>query len=152
MSVKKINYSFEDMQNAILKIIGQMRKTNWMPEIVLSVNRGGCVPGVYLSHYIEKPHKVIDVQLRDSSVSPNLSVLKDSIINNNRILIIDDINDSGSTFNFIKKNIVKSDSEVHFAVLINNSKSKVKVDYHGQIIDKSINPVWYVFPWENWWE
>ena len=102
MSEIKVNYSIDEMQSAIVEIIEQMTNSNWLPEIILSINRGGCIPGIYLSHKIEKPHKVIDVQLRDSLISPNLSVLKECVSNYNRVLIIDDINDTGNTFSLIK--------------------------------------------------
>ena len=72
------------------------------PEQILSVNRGGCVPGVYLSHAINVPHKVLDVQLRYDNNNPNLEVLRKSIISSSNILIIDDINDTGATFEFIE--------------------------------------------------
>ncbi len=150
MSEIKVNYSINEMQNAIIKIIEQMKSSNWLPEIILSINRGGCIPGVYLSHRIEKPHKVIDIQLRDSLISPNFSVLNDSLSKNKRVLIIDDINDTGKTFSLIKNHSIKFKSEIHFAALINNVKSKVKIEYQGQFIDKSKNPSWYIFPWEKW--
>jgi hypoxanthine phosphoribosyltransferase len=150
MSEIKVNYSINEMQNAIIKIIEQMKSSNWLPEIILSINRGGCIPGVYLSHRIEKPHKVIDIQLRDSLISPNFSVLNDSLSKNKRVLIIDDINDTGKTFSLIKNHSIKFKSEIHFAALINNVKSKVKIEYQGQFIDKAKNPSWYIFPWEKW--
>jgi len=152
MSFIKVNYSIDKVQNAITQIIDQMTKSNWLPEMILSINRGGCIPGVYLSHRIEKPHKVIDVQLRDSLISPNFFVLNDCVSNYKRVLIIDDINDTGTTFDLINKNAGNTDCEIHYAALINNSKSKIKIDYFGQLIDKSKNPVWYVFPWEKWWK
>ncbi len=114
MSEIKVNYSINEMQNAIIKIIEQMKSSNWLPEIILSINRGGCIPGVYLSHRIEKPHKVIDIQLRDSLISPNFSVLKDSISKNKRVLIIDDINDTGKTFSLIKNHSIKFKSRNTF--------------------------------------
>ena len=150
MSEIKVNYSIDEMQSAIVEIIEQMTNSNWLPEIILSINRGGCIPGIYLSHKIEKPHKVIDVQLRDSLISPNLSVLKECVSNYNRVLIIDDINDTGNTFSLIKNYSSKFNYEIHFAALINNVKSKIKTDYFGQLIVKSKNPVWYIFPWEKW--
>jgi xanthine phosphoribosyltransferase len=152
MSEIKVNYSIDEMQNAIVQIIEQMTNSNWLPEIILSINRGGCIPGVYLSHKIEKPHKVIDVQLRDSLISPNFSVLKDCVCNYKRVLIIDDINDTGNTFSLIKNYSSKFNCEIHFSALINNVKSKIKIDYFGQRIDKSKNLVWYIFPWEKWYK
>ena len=150
MSELKVNYSIDEMHVAIIRIIEQMNDSNWMPEIILSINRGGCIPGIYLSHKIEIPHKVIDIQLRDSSVSPNFSVLNDCLAKYKKLLIVDDINDSGNTLKLIKDHSVENKSEIRFAALINNIKSKIKIDYQGQLIDKSKNPVWYVFPWEKW--
>ena len=150
MSELKVTYSIDEMHIAIIRIIEQMNDSNWKPEIILSINRGGCIPGIYLSHKIEIPHKVIDIQLRDSSVSPNFSVLNDCLAKYKKLLIVDDINDSGNTLSLIKDHSVKFESEIRFAVLINNIKSKIKIDYQGQLIDKSKNPVWYIFPWEKW--
>ena len=150
MSELKVNYSIDEMHVAIIRIIEQMNDSNWMPEIILSINRGGCIPGIYLSHKIEIPHKVIDIQLRDSSVSPNFSVLNDCLTKYQKLLIVDDINDSGNTLKLIKDHSVENKSEIRFATLINNIKSKIKIDYQGQLIDKSKNPVWYIFPWEKW--
>ena len=150
MSELKVNYSIDEMHVAIIRIIEQMNDSNWMPEIILSINRGGCIPGIYLSHKIETPHKVIDVQLRDSSVSPNFSVLNDCLTKYQKLLIVDDINDSGNTLKLIKDHSVENKSEIRFAALINNIKSKIKIDYQGKLIDKSKNPVWYIFPWEKW--
>jgi len=149
MKENKINFSIEDMQFALLDITKQIQGSTWIPEVILSINRGGCVPGVYLSHSIKTPHKVIDIQLRDSNNIPNLEVLKYSINRYKTILIIDDINDTGATFNFIKKNIIDKSKEVRFAALVDNISSDFKVDYKGKVIDKSKTPSWIVFPWEK---
>ncbi len=144
--MKKSIYSINEMHNAIKQIVKQINISGFNPEVIVSINRGGCIPGVYLSHFLDKPHKMIDIKLVDSSEN-KFSFFK----KNKLILIIDDINDTGRTFDFVKKTFNNSDCEIRFAALINNVTSKTKIDYHGQLIDKSENPVWYVFPWENWW-
>ena len=144
--MKKSIYSINEMHNAIKQIVKQINISGFNPEVIISINRGGCIPGVYLSHFLDKPHKMIDIKLADSS-EDKFSFLK----KNKLILIIDDINDTGRTFDFVKKTFNNSDCEIRFAALINNVTSKTKIDYHGQLIDKSEDPVWYVFPWENWW-
>ncbi len=144
--MKKSIYSINEMHNAIKQIVKQINISGFKPEVIISINRGGCIPGVYLSHFLDKPHRMIDIKLVDSS-EKKFSFLK----KNKLILIIDDINDTGRTFDFVKKTFNNSDCEIRFAALINNVTSKTKIDYHGQLIDKSENPVWYVFPWENWW-
>ena len=144
--MKKSIYSINEMHNAIKQIVEQINISGFDPEVIVSINRGGCIPGVYLSHFLDKPHKMIDIKLVDSSEN-KFSFFK----KNKLILIIDDINDTGRTFDFVKKTFNDSDCEIRFAALINNVTSKTKIDYHGQLIDKSEDPVWYVFPWENWW-
>ena len=64
--------------------------------------------------------------------------------------IIDDINDTGETFKFILDKFGKGDGRIKFAALIHNKPSKVTIDYLGYEIDKSKDPAWIVFPWEEW--
>ena len=150
MKEKKINFTIEEMELALDEIINQISQTEWFPELIISINRGGCVPGVYLSHAINIPHKVIDVQLRDEKNKPNLAILENSLISYTNILIIDDINDTGATFKLIQHAINKKELNIYFASLIENNSSAFKVDFRGKIIDKSLNPSWIVFPWEEW--
>ena len=149
-AVKKDYFTMIQMRNALIQIEDQMVHSAWMPNIILGINRGGCIPGVYLSHRINTPHEVLDIRLRDHTTKPNLSVLEKAFAFQKKILIIDDINDSGETFNYIIKNFGKGGDRIKFATLINNKPSKAKVDYQGYEIDKSKNPAWIVFPWEEW--
>jgi hypoxanthine phosphoribosyltransferase len=81
------------------------------------------------------------------------------------ILIVDDINDQGTTLNWImqdwKSGCFPDDpswdevwnNNVRFAVLVDNlaSACDVKMDYAGMEINKAEDPVWIDFPWEDWW-
>lgn len=81
------------------------------------------------------------------------------------ILIVDDINDTGATFNWIMKDWPSSclpndedwqwvwNNNVRFAVLVDNlaSECAVKMDFAGMEINKAENDVWVDFPWEDWW-
>ena len=150
MKEKKINFTIEEMELALDEIINQISQTEWFPDLIISINRGGCVPGVYLSHAINVPHKVIDVQLRDEKNKPNLAILENSLISYSNILIIDDINDTGATFKLIDHAIDKKEINIYYASLIENNSSAFKVDFRGKIIYKSLNPSWIVFPWEKY--
>ena len=57
----KKTFDINQMKTALSKITKQIYNSNWMPEIILSVNRGGCVPGIYLSHEINIPHKLYGI-------------------------------------------------------------------------------------------
>ena len=149
-SQNKSYFTTGQMRNALIQIEDKMVHSNWMPSIILGINRGGCIPGVYLSHRLKVPHEVLDIRLRDHQTKPNLATLEKAFAYQKKILIIDDINDSGATFQYILDNFGKHDQRIKFAALVNNLPSKVKVDYHGYEINKEEMPSWIVFPWEEW--
>ena len=68
------------------------------------------------------------------------------------ILIVDDINDTGATFNWIWEdwNLSKKAHNVKFAVLTDNMGSKFEeVNYSVHEVNKTEKDVWLVCPWEN---
>jgi hypoxanthine phosphoribosyltransferase len=79
------------------------------------------------------------------------------------ILVVDDINDTGATFDWIKKDwqsgcLPNEDSawnsvwskNVRFAVLTNNLSSKFdEVSYYSKEVNKAEEDVWLVYPWEQ---
>jgi len=81
------------------------------------------------------------------------------------ILVVDDINDTGATFNWIMEDWQSSclpndarwnhvwNQNVKFAVIVDNlaSKCNVKMDFAGIEVDKSDKDVWIEFPYEEWW-
>ena len=148
-TINKIYFTNIQMRNALIQIEDQMVHSNWIPDIVLGINRGGCIPGVYLSHRLKRPHEVLDVRLRDHTATPNLDVLEKLAQKQNKILIIDDINDTGATFEYILNKFGKP-KNIKFAAVINNKPSPVQMDYRGYEINKDENPQWIVFPWEEW--
>ena len=150
--MEKTYFKIEEMIDSIRNISEQLTNSNFDPEVIISVNRGGCVPGIYLSHYIDKPHEVINIELRDSNKEPDLNSIKEKISQFSSVLIIDDINDSGKTIGVIKDLSKNLTTKIHFAVLINKSQSTSKVEYYGKTVNSKLNDYWYVFPWENWWK
>lgn len=148
-TVQKMYFTNIQMRNALIQIEDQLVHSAWMPNIVLGINRGGLIPGVYLSHRLGRPHEVLDIRLRDHTCRPDLSALERLEQRQSKILIIDDINDTGATFKYIQDHFGKPQS-IRFAAVIHNLPSPIKMDYHGYEINKEANPQWVVFPWEDW--
>ena len=144
--MKKKYVSFKNVKEDIKNINSEINQTNWKPDIILSINRGGCVPGVFLSHIRDLDHEVLSFKNPEN----NYNKVINKIMNNDlSILIMDDINDTGNTLTEIKKKFKNYIKNIKFAVLINNKSSSFKVDYYGSQIDKKIDNSWIVFPWEN---
>tara|TARA_B100000287_G_scaffold365614_1_gene360396 strand:- start:839 stop:1288 length:450 start_codon:yes stop_codon:yes gene_type:complete len=145
--MKKKYVTFKKVKEDIKIINSKINKSNWIPDVILSINRGGCVPGVFLSHIRDLNHEVLSFKQKISNY--NDEYIKKIKNNNLSILIFDDINDTGDTLTEIKNNFKDYVINIRFAVLINNKSSSFKVDYWGSEIDKNIDNSWIVFPWEN---
>ena len=171
---KQIYYNDEFVKGAILEIVRQIYTANYRPDYIVGLKRGGLVPAVMLSHYLDIPLHTLDPEESNLWMAEEAfgyvpaedqEVIKSrwDISYKKNILIIDDINDSGNTF----KNIVKDwqggclpkesawntvwHNNVRFAVLIENQASEFDCDFVGHEINKVEKPEWCVFPWESWW-
>ena len=145
----KLYFTNIQMRNALLQIEDKLVHDMFIPDIILGVNRGGLIPGVYLSHRLNRPHEVLDVRLRDHTAESNFDNLHRAVTLGKKILIMDDINDTGATFQHIADNCIY-DSRIRYAAVINNRPSPFEVNYWGYEIDKSVNDQWVVFTWEEW--
>lgn len=176
MSIEKKYYEYIHVQEWINKISFQMFKDNWRPDYIVGLTRGGLIPAVMMSHTLDIPMHTLKVSLRDNAdTESNLWMAEDaygytpkedgywSPRNKKNILIIDDINDTGATLDWIINDwqsscLPHSDwwdtiwgNSVRFAVLIDNQSSKFsrKVNYCGKEINKAERDVWIVYPWER---
>ena len=163
-------------------IIRQLIKDDFKPDYVVGITRGGLNPALMISHYLGVPLETLKVSLRDGDQSEsNCWMSEDAfgyvpheerelhksrwdISRRKKILIVDDINDTGATFNWIKKDWQQTclpddpswntvwQNNVKFAVLVDNASSSFDVDYYSQIINKGDEDIWVVWPWEEWWK
>jgi hypoxanthine phosphoribosyltransferase len=153
--IEKRYINQDEIKRYCLNIVSMMFKDDFKPDIIVGVTRGGLWPAMMLSHYLDIKMYTLDVRLRDGDTKENATFLKTQMVKGKKILIVDDINDSGATFKWIAQDWeVDNDSEksnVKFAALIDNIPSEFIVEYSGIEINKEENPEWIVFPYEEWW-
>ena len=149
---KKAYYNWSDIQGLTQDIIRQVTIDHNKYDCVVGLTRGGLPPAVLVSQYLDIPMHALKVSLRDHVGSDDLLDMKIAIGVGfgKRILVIDDINDTGATINAIKESW--GNTYVDYAVLINNEASEATVDYSAVDINKHENNAWIVFPWEDWWQ
>mgnify|MGYP001604205969 CR=1 FL=1 len=167
--MKKKFYSWTDVHDTATSIAMQMYKDNWRPDYIVGLNRGGLPLSVILSHLTDCNHYALDVRLRDGDgqgPESNCWMAEDAFGYNTRaknILIVDDINDTGATFNWIKQDwqagCLPGDSSwdssifgknVRFAVMTENLSSEFgEVQYHWDEVNKLEEDVWLVYPYEK---
>ena len=114
--MKKSIISVDEIKYALKEIVKQIDISGFNPEIIVSINRGGCIPGVYLSHFLNKPHKMVDIKSID-----NQKISVNTLKKFKSALIIDDINDTGKTFTIVKETISLQEQK---QFIVSNFKSK----------------------------
>jgi hypoxanthine phosphoribosyltransferase len=155
--MKKVYVSWNDVQQQVQELLRQMWQDRWVPDYVVGITRGGLIPANLISQYLGVSMETLKVSLRgeEPDCESNFWMAEDADRGCN-ILIVDDINDSGDTLNWIRKDWQvdsKWGHNVRVAVLYDNesSASEHTPDYSAQDINKAHDPQWIVFPWESWW-
>lgn len=167
------NISWSDIDKMCNKLAIDILKSAWRPEYIVGISRGGLPAAVVLSHILEVPMYALKVTLRDGveeDCDHNLWMSEDAVgygkmgcleDEKTNILIVDDINDSGATYQWIQQDWQSSclpdlsewnevwGHNVRFAVLVNNLASKETADFAAMEINKTEDPSWIVFPWER---
>jgi hypoxanthine phosphoribosyltransferase len=175
-------YNWQDVENSCINIALQMYKDNWRPDYIVGITRGGNVPATILSNMLNVRGEALKVSLRDATgeSESNCWMASDAfgyvdeeerantksrwdIGKRKKILIVDDINDTGATFNWIKQDwpagcLPNEESwktvwhnNVRFATITDNLSSNFNgtVDYSVHEVNKAEQDVWLVYPWEN---
>jgi hypoxanthine phosphoribosyltransferase len=184
--MKKVYYNWKEVEGACLEIARSIIVSKWQPDYIVGITRGGAIPAVMLSQYLGVPMRPLEVSLRDGGQvvsdcgmsedaygyttrevdfyqGDTIEMTSEGVAKN--ILIVDDINDTGATFNWIKEDWRKScipddpvwdndiwHNNVRFAVLTNNLASKADIDYYCWEVNKAEEDCWLVYPWEEFWK
>ncbi|SVA43966.1 uncharacterized protein METZ01_LOCUS96820 [marine metagenome] len=131
-----------------------MYKDMWVPEYIVGITRGGNIPAAILSNMLDIRCESLKVALRDHARKneSNTWMAEDAVAKRKNILVVDDINDSGATFKWIRHDWCLNDqcTNVRFAVLTENLSSEFQgVNYWAHEVNKAEDDVWLVYPWEN---
>ena len=186
LNIKKHYYTWQDVEKACTSIALQMYKDAWRPDYIVGITKGGNVPATILCNMLGIRGEALKVSLRDDAEGDcesncwmsedafgyvpedDRDVYKSRWDNGKRknILIVDDINDTGATFNWIKQDWMSSclpnedfawksvwegiSANVRFAVITENLSSNFDgVRYYAHEVNKAEEDVWLVYPWEN---
>lgn len=144
---------YEEFLAKVRILSRKIRAGEWQPEFIIGVGRGGLVPAVYISHQLELPMLSIDHSSKVPGFADELlGKVAGMSAAGNRLLFVDDINDSGGTIEYIRKLLAENGcapDNLRFAVLINNTRSKAVAELWVDAIDRDEDKRWFVFPWES---
>jgi len=146
--------TWNDIEDGIDNLEEQINRAGIKFDWIVSINRGGLIPGVLLSHRLKIPHGVMTVtHYKDKEFSAE--VKRDLYISMvglfksyHNILIVDDIADSGICLEESIRAIKKIDPDPKqfcTATLHYKNKSIVTPTFYAAKVE---NDVWINYPWE----
>ena len=120
-------------------------------DVIVGISRGGLVPAVRMSHIFDNKRLLLmeakyykDIGVREDR--PRITLpLKEEDVCGKRVLLVDDVADTGGTLLTVKDYIKGlSPKELRVAVVASKPISDVKPDYSVFNTDQ-----WIIFPWEK---
>jgi hypoxanthine phosphoribosyltransferase len=141
--------SWELFGTACRELATQVADSGFEPEILIAVARGGLLPGGGLSYALGvKLTDAINVEfytdVHETLPDPVLlaPLLDTDSIKGRRLLVVDDVADSGRTLALVLELLREHGAECRSAVIYAKSRSEVDPDYVWRRTDE-----WIVFPW-----
>ncbi len=142
--------TWDELHEKIKDIANKIKKDNYRPDIVIALSRGGFVPArVICDLMIIKD--LVSIKVDHWGVTANkdgkahLRYPIDIDLTGKKVLIVDDITDSGESM-ILAKDFVKKlkPEEVKTAAIFHFRHSKFIPDYYGKEL---IEWVWVMWPW-----
>ena len=146
--MNKLWYTWQEMCLDVNQLCRDVVLDKFEPDAIVGLSRGGLTPGVMVSHWFKKPFKPVKSSLRDFPEWEDYLPRK----TDERVLIVDDICDSGETFDrissFIKGRSREIQCDVRFASLWWNNEVDFEPHYYVREVAKDSSNLWIHFPWE----
>jgi hypoxanthine phosphoribosyltransferase len=149
MEVERVHMSWEDLGTASRELAEEIHADGFAPDVILGIARGGLLLAGAISYALGQKNTFtmnvefytgIDERLPVPMILPPIPDLVD--LAKERLLIVDDVADTGQTLETVKEFCGETFAEVRIAVLYEKSRSVVHCDHVWRRTDS-----WIVFPW-----
>lgn len=128
---------WHDIDYKCQEILKDMAYRNTTVDAVVGVARGGMIPATILSYWLKVPLKMLQISSFENderkSIKDSTDVETENFIKDHRVLIVDDIYDTGQTADYI--------NDMYPNALF--------VTLFDKRIEDPNNEFWYVFPWDT---
>ena len=149
MSEERERLSWREFGEATRDLARCIADDRYEPDLILSIARGGLLVGAALGYALDVKntwtmnvefYTGVDERLEVPMILPPVPELVD--LETARMLIADDVADTGETLTLVKDFCGDKVAEVRCAVLYEKARSAVKCDYVWKRTD-----LWIDFPW-----
>ncbi len=155
MDIDIFKLSWDNIDFLTECLAGQIKNKKIKFDCIIALGRGGLIPGASLSYKLDIPtlyNLGINTRQENGKYIDTLVYQRPDTINeNSKILVIDDINDSGRTFtavdSILNRNYNISSDNILYASLIKRDGS----EFNKNIISGNTlyTSQWLQFPWDK---
>ena len=148
---EKIKLTWEDVDFITNIVSESISKKNIKFDTIVALGRGGLIPGAILSYKLDIKNLQnlgINTRQEDGQYVETLIYQRPTITGN--VLVVDDINDSGKTFEAVNS-LIKSEYPDIGELLYCSLTTRYNTNFNeNNIYGKIINTSdWLVFPWDK---
>lgn len=143
-----LNVSWDQVEKMCEKIASETKK--YKPEVLVGISRGGLVPVRIISDILDT-HNIMIMRVQfyrsigKATDEPKIVQGKNLDIHGKRVLVIDDIADTGKSLMVVKSHLRhKHPKSLKFVTLHYKKHSTFKPDFYVTETDK-----WVIYPWER---
>ncbi len=149
---KYLNVTWDDFNQRILQLTLKVTKSNWEPDQIVCIGRGGMYLGDALSRLFKKPLGVVmcssyagenEMHKGKLNIAEHISITTKL---SGKVLLVDDLVDTGGTLAALLQNIQENHpgvTEIKTAVIFKKTFSKFSPDYYQDLVEKG---VWIYLP------
>ncbi|MDD4050042.1 MAG: phosphoribosyltransferase [Candidatus ainarchaeum sp.] len=147
----KIKLTYTQIENDCKKIFLQLKKENYIPDVILGISVGGLFPAIHLSRLLDNKN-LFSIAVKSYSKEKRgkielINFPDKKFLKNKTILIVDEIVDSGKTIQFISSLLKEKykPKDVKIASIYVNKKNCASYpDFYSKT-----NVDWLIFPWDR---
>lgn len=151
-----LDVSWNNYDDTVERLATMILKSGWEFDQILCIARGGLLVGLRLSHLLNKGLAVVyassyagenEMERGELNISKQIAMKTDKL--GKRVLLLDDLADSGVTMSEVKQRIIEDHKEVEqirTAVLWTKTASKFIPDYSVDTVDRD---TWIFQPFEK---
>ncbi len=143
---EKIIITYDEFHALTINLAEKIKNIDF--SYIVAPSRGGLLPGIILSHELQKEVIPIQWSTRDGTKKEHKENIVQDLKIGKTILLVDDINDSGKSFIGLLDDweAHKNKGKVIKTSILQRYSTKLSSDYYSRFID---NDNWVYFPWEK---
>ena len=140
---------WDQIYDVLVELADKIRGNGFKPDIIVGISRGGWLPARVMSDLLDNPHIAsvgaeFYVGVAEANDEPKLTQPISVSVSDKKILIVDDVVDTGKSAELIKAHLYgEGVKEVKVLTLYHKPWSVVRPDYYSKETSD-----WIVFPWE----